>query len=560
MLKVYALTDTGVVRDSNEDSFLAVDTTSTAGSSLGEIREYPFSDYGLALMVSDGMGGAAAGEVASRIAVETAFQVMQFENPPEQQQYTQKIVAALQEANRKIAEQAAANPAQRGMGATATLAGILGRNVFIGQVGDSRAYLIRGRHIQQLTRDQSFVNQLLESGKITEEEAQLHPRRNVILQALGNCVELEVPITSFTGEDGDLLLLCSDGLSGMLHSEEIAATAAEAADIRDAAEALVSLANRRGGLDNITVVLARFSRDTTESDLESEELAAPQPLEETAEPAMIRESQRLPRGPLLLRGLAGGLSLLTVLLVTWAMWTVQGDPQTDALHQRIQELYTRAQTDAALAATLAESEDSETSGATVDARVEKLLSNALKALQEGGISAAALYCDSAQEFLNTSSAAAGMRPADAPPAGEESVQARRLLISKLQELKTTGSGLVPAIAPLSSQQLARLEKLPNDQMVSEARQLIDQVFSSGETYMSLLISGHSGAADKEADQRVKLLRDALRKHQNAQAQMTAGGIRNLLAGVDQELSAFELLKALQRQMGNASIHPAALTR
>ena len=214
MIRVYAQTDVGQVREGNEDSFLAIDTTSEQMKALPEIREYEIDEFGLTLMVSDGMGGAAAGEIASGIAVNTVQQQFVFDTPPTDAQFIDHLVYVLQSTNKAVADHAHEHPEMRGMGATATTAAILNKKVYIGQIGDSRAYLIRQKTIQQLTRDQTFVNQLVEAGKITEEEAETHPRRNVILQALGNHTDLKIAITSTHVQDNDRLLLCSDGLSG----------------------------------------------------------------------------------------------------------------------------------------------------------------------------------------------------------------------------------------------------------------------------------------------------------------------------------------------------------
>lgn len=258
MLRVFAQTNVGMVREGNEDSFLVVDTTSEHQETLPKIMEYPSSENGLILMVSDGMGGAAAGEVASHLAVKTTMQELKFPSPPTAEEFEQGLNTALHTANRVIADFAERNPRMYGMGATATTIGVLKDQLFIGQVGDSRAYLIRGDDIEQLTRDQSFVNQLVEAGKITEEEAETHPRRNVILQALGNQPNLNVAITKTDLKDGDFILICSDGLSGIVKKEEMYEVVTNAENTLAACNQLVNLANQRGGHDNITIVLAEY--------------------------------------------------------------------------------------------------------------------------------------------------------------------------------------------------------------------------------------------------------------------------------------------------------------
>ena len=262
MIRIYAQTHTGMVREGNEDSFLVIDTTSESAEHLPDIREVASGEAGITLMVSDGMGGAAAGEVASSLAVTTVMKEMQFSRPPEAKDFVEQLDHALQRANRVISEHTRQHPEMQGMGATATAAGILNDHAFIGQIGDSRAYLIRREQIRQVTRDQSFVNQLVEAGKITEEEAERHPRRNVILQALGNQARMEVVFSDVQLRQGDYLLLCSDGLSGLVNKDEICQIVLDAPDLPQACQQLIDLANQRGGHDNITVILAQFTNGT----------------------------------------------------------------------------------------------------------------------------------------------------------------------------------------------------------------------------------------------------------------------------------------------------------
>lgn len=258
MINVFAQTDVGRVRSGNEDSFLVVDIISDTQDKLPDVQQYAVNNQNLVLMVSDGMGGAAAGEIASLLAVQTVKGVLNHSNTMDREDFSDQLESALQTANQIITQYAEEHPRTYGMGATATVAGILQNNVVIGQVGDSRAYLIHENAIEQLTRDQSYVNQLVEAGKITEEEAEVHPRRNIILQALGNQEFLDVALTNATLQHGDFLLLCSDGLSGMLRKEEILEIVQSSANVKEACQGLVNLANERGGQDNITVILAQY--------------------------------------------------------------------------------------------------------------------------------------------------------------------------------------------------------------------------------------------------------------------------------------------------------------
>ncbi len=256
MITVFAQTDIGKVRQGNEDHFLVGNLTSEHVEALPHPREFPLDKGGFALMVSDGMGGAAAGEVASALAVKTVKDYL--ESAPNKTPFSQRLCEALLAANHTIIENARHQPALQGMGATATLAGILGGQAFIAQIGDSRAYLLRRGRIWQLTRDQSFVNQLVEAGRITEEEAEVHPRRNIILQALGAEERLKVALSAVKLCREDYLLLCTDGLSGVIKRQELAQIVFSAPDPAAACQELIHEANRRGGPDNITVVLAAF--------------------------------------------------------------------------------------------------------------------------------------------------------------------------------------------------------------------------------------------------------------------------------------------------------------
>ncbi|HSB55982.1 MAG TPA: protein phosphatase 2C domain-containing protein, partial [Gemmatimonadales bacterium] len=174
------------------------------------------------------------------------------------QRFAYRIKEAVELANNRIHHHAREHPEVRGMGTTATVAGIFGSDLYLAQVGDSRAYLIRDGVATQLTKDQSLMQRLVEAGEITEEEAEQSERRNIILQALGPDPRVKVDLTYQSLRRGDLLVLCSDGLSGQVKKEEIAAFAAETPDLVELCARLIHLANERGGPDNITAVAARF--------------------------------------------------------------------------------------------------------------------------------------------------------------------------------------------------------------------------------------------------------------------------------------------------------------
>jgi len=164
-------------------------------------------------------------------------------------------------ANGEIHAYAKAHPEVRGMGTTTTAAGVLGDRLYLTQVGDSRAYLVRDGQAVQLTKDQSLMQRLVEAGELTEEEAAQSERRNIILQALGPDAKVKVDLTHQELRRGDVLVICSDGLSGQVKKEEIAEIAAKDQAPAQACERLIALANQRGGPDNITVIVARFEGD-----------------------------------------------------------------------------------------------------------------------------------------------------------------------------------------------------------------------------------------------------------------------------------------------------------
>jgi PPM family protein phosphatase len=228
----YAGTDTGRQRRANEDSLLA--------------RAPLF-------VVADGMGGAQAGEVASRIAVESFEDGLQDASAPEA-----ALAELTREANSRIHELSHSHAEQAGMGTTLTAVYVGDRDVSIAHVGDSRAYRFRDGELTRLTDDHSLVDELLRQGRLTPEEAVEHPQRSVITRALGPEGTVEVDTRSYSARDGDVYLLCSDGLTTMLPEARLAELLAAHDSLRDRGEALIAAANEAGGRDNITVVLARL--------------------------------------------------------------------------------------------------------------------------------------------------------------------------------------------------------------------------------------------------------------------------------------------------------------
>jgi len=264
-MEVFAKTDLGRTRDHNEDRFLVADLTREEASLQPRVRDHEVGERGSLLVVADGMGGAAAGELASQMAADTIYAQMlkMWGAEPDRtgQRFAFRLKEAVEVANSYIHAYAKAHPEVRGMGTTLTAVGVFGDHVFLTQVGDSRAYLIRSRTAYQLTKDQSLMQRLVEAGELTEEEAAQSERRNIILQALGPDAKVKVDLTHQQLRKGDVLVLCSDGLSGQVRKEEIAEIAGGATDLQAACDKLIALANGRGGPDNITVIVARFGGD-----------------------------------------------------------------------------------------------------------------------------------------------------------------------------------------------------------------------------------------------------------------------------------------------------------
>ena len=177
------------------------------------------------------------------------------------QRFAYRLKEAVEVANASIHAHAKAHPEVRGMGTTTTAAGLLNDHLYLTQVGDSRAYLVRDGTAHQITKDQSLMQRLVEAGELTEEEAAQSERRNIILQALGPDPKVKVDLTHQEVRRGDVLVLCSDGLSGQVKKEEIAEVVRTTRDLSAVCDKLIALANERGGPDNITVVVARFDGD-----------------------------------------------------------------------------------------------------------------------------------------------------------------------------------------------------------------------------------------------------------------------------------------------------------
>jgi protein phosphatase len=262
VVHVFGRTDVGRTREHNEDAFVVVDLTTNDASLQPSVRQHRLGTKGSLFMVADGMGGAAAGEIASQMATEIVLKEFREHWLPLQDlttdAFARVLKRAVQNANQQIHGYASSHQEFRGMGTTATIAGLLADTLYLAQVGDSRGYLVRDGVAKQITKDQSLMQKLIEAGELTEEEAAQSERRNIILQALGPEPAIKVDLTHQKLRRGDTLVLCSDGLSGQVSRDEIARVVNEEKDLVQACRRLIEMANSAGGPDNITVIIARF--------------------------------------------------------------------------------------------------------------------------------------------------------------------------------------------------------------------------------------------------------------------------------------------------------------
>ena len=338
---VFGKSDLGRSREHNEDTFLVADLSTGNASLQPEVRQHEIGPRGSLFMVADGMGGAAAGELASAMAADLIYRHLATawarDSDATAERFAFRMKEAVELANEQIYGYAREHPEVRGMGTTVTAAGVFGEDLYVAQIGDSRGYLVRNGEAIQLTKDQSLMQRLVDAGELTEEEAEQSERRNIILQALGPDPRVRVDLTHQILRRGDTLILCSDGLSGSVRREEFGQVAAEQKDLPSLCARLIDLANERGGPDNITVVAARFDGEglpePTESEgvgyrvyhlTEVEEPAEPSTVEMAPPPPPSAPVEPAPRDPTSRSGrtrevlvLVALLCLLAALLAFW---------------------------------------------------------------------------------------------------------------------------------------------------------------------------------------------------------------------------------------------------
>jgi len=258
-LTVFGRTDVGKVRTNNEDAFVVSDLTASPSiHAMTSSVVLQLGDRGVLLAVSDGMGGERAGEVASALALHALRQGMSTVTATSAEA---ALRACVERANQQVWTAASA-PGRAGMGATLTAVLVLGANAYIAEIGDSRAYVLRADRLVQLTRDQSYVQQLVDAGALTRKQADTCEYKNVILQAMGIKPEVVVALNRLPLRRHDRLLLCSDGLSGKVSEEEMQRVVLASATLESACAQLIEMALQRGGEDNVTVVLAEVDGES----------------------------------------------------------------------------------------------------------------------------------------------------------------------------------------------------------------------------------------------------------------------------------------------------------
>jgi protein phosphatase len=266
--EIFGSTNVGLIRHDNQDSFMIAnletgDIANATAPTMVSVHTAPFF-----LVVADGVGGAASGALASQMATETLLSELHrwWHKVPkrDRESIEKQLRRVIELANRAIYQKAHESPEHHGMGTTTTLALVLDGEAYIAQVGDSRAYLVRGMEATQLTKDQSFVQRLIDAGRMTKKEAEQSEHRNIILQALGPEERVVSDLYRVTLQSGDFLVLCSDGLSNQVPAEEISRITRGSGMPAEICESLIDEAMHTGAPDNVTVVVARLRSQEAE--------------------------------------------------------------------------------------------------------------------------------------------------------------------------------------------------------------------------------------------------------------------------------------------------------
>jgi serine/threonine protein phosphatase PrpC len=262
-VSVFGTSDMGRVRKNNEDNFVVCNLSTGEIGLTPTLRDHDLGPRGTLLLVADGMGGEASGEVASHICAATVpkrlYENLKTLGTVKEANFVLLLREAVEFANQIIFQKAQTDPAYRGMGTTATASALLGPHLFVAQVGDSRAYVIRNGQMVQLTRDQTYLNYLAEIGAELPEDPEKDSRRSILTQAVGSSETVDVKVTYTKVRQGDCVLVCSDGLYNMVKMADMVGVLEGEDPLPAKCKELVEMANAGGGTDNITVILAQLS-------------------------------------------------------------------------------------------------------------------------------------------------------------------------------------------------------------------------------------------------------------------------------------------------------------
>jgi len=262
-VKVSALSDMGRVRKNNEDNFAVCNLTTGEAALTPALMSHVLGPRGTLFMVADGMGGEASGEVASQICAATVpkriYENLKTMTTLSEANFVLLLRESVEYANQIIFQKSLTSPIYKGMGTTTTAAALYGPYLFVGQVGDSRAYLIRNKQMVQLTRDQTFLNYLAEIGAELPADPEKDSRKSILTQAVGSSEKVDVKVTYTKVRQGDGLLICCDGLYNMIKAPDLIGILNRSDGLPAKCKALVAKANEEGGTDNITMIVAEFT-------------------------------------------------------------------------------------------------------------------------------------------------------------------------------------------------------------------------------------------------------------------------------------------------------------
>ncbi len=261
-ITVFGMSDVGRVRKNNEDNFVVCNLTTGEASLTPALRDHRLGPRGTLFLVADGMGGEACGEVASQICATTIpkrlYENLKSMGNVSETNFVLMLREAVEYANQIIYQKAQGNPSYRGMGTTTTAAALFGTHLFVAQVGDSRAYVLRNGQLVQLTRDQTYLNYLADIGAEVPAEPEKDSRKSILTQAVGSSESVDVKVTYMKARSGDNLLLCSDGLYNMVKAPDILTLMTPEDALPAKCKALIDKANEHGGTDNVTLILAEL--------------------------------------------------------------------------------------------------------------------------------------------------------------------------------------------------------------------------------------------------------------------------------------------------------------